>query len=143
LPAPCQCHCSGSPHAANLAHFTHHRKFTASSTQSFCHVLRTAKRYEGSNVSPTVVESHLSPPTYFVLRYCSGGIIHLDDVGGAIAFQKIRDKKGKLIDTLAFSDVDEIALDYKLIQDTYGTDCYNIYFRQEAFNKFLKNIALA
>ncbi|KLU63608.1 hypothetical protein CEB3_c00120 [Peptococcaceae bacterium CEB3] len=72
-----------------------------------------------------------------------GGIIHLDDVGGAIAFQKVRDKKGKLVDTLAFSDEDEIALDYKLIQDTYDTDCYNIYFRQEVFNKFLKNISLA
>ncbi len=71
-----------------------------------------------------------------------GGIIHLDDVGGAIAFQKIRDKKGKLVDTLAFSDEDEIALDYKLIQHTYGTDYYNIYLRQEAFNKFLKNITL-
>jgi transposase len=71
-----------------------------------------------------------------------GGIIHLDDVGGAIAFRKIRDKKGKLVDTLAFSDEDEIAQDYKLIQDAYGTDCYNIYLRQEAFNKFLKNITL-
>jgi transposase len=72
-----------------------------------------------------------------------GGIIHLDDVGGAIAFRKIRDKKGKIVDTLEFSDEDEIALDYKLIQDTYGTDCYNIYFRQEVFNKFLKNITIA
>jgi hypothetical protein len=71
-----------------------------------------------------------------------GGIVHLDDVGGAIAFKKIRDKKGKLVDTLAYSDEDEIALDYELIQDTYGTDCYNIYLRQEVFNKFLKNISL-
>lgn len=71
-----------------------------------------------------------------------GGIVHLDDVGGAIAFQKIRDKKGKLVDTLAYSNEDEIALDYRLIQDRYGTDCYNIYMRQEAFNKFLKNIKL-
>ena len=69
-----------------------------------------------------------------------GGIVHLDDVGGAIAFKKFLDKKGKLVDTLAYSNEDEIALDYKLIQDTYGTDCYNIYLRQEAFNKFLKNI---
>jgi transposase len=75
-------------------------------------------------------------------RVLKGGIIHLDDVGGAIAFQKIRDKKGKLVDTLAFSDEDEIALDYKLIQETYGTDCYNIYLRQEVFNKFLKKITL-
>lgn len=76
-------------------------------------------------------------------RVLKGGIINLDDVGGAIAFRKIRDKKGQLVDTLVFSDEDEIALDYKLIQQTYGTDCYNIYFRQEVFNKFLKKIFLA
>lgn len=76
-------------------------------------------------------------------RVLKGGIIHLDDVGGMIAFQKVRDKKGKLVDTLAFSDEDEIALDYKHIQQVYGTSCYNIYFRQEVFNKFLKNIFLA
>lgn len=76
-------------------------------------------------------------------KISKGGIIQLDDVGGAIAFQKIRDKKGNLVDTLTFSEKDEIAQDYKLIQDTYGTDCYNIYLRQEVFNKFLKNITLA
>ena len=71
-----------------------------------------------------------------------GGIIHLDDVGGAIAFKKVRDKKGKLVDTLAFSNEDEIAMDYKLIQDTFGTNFYNVYSRQEVFNKFLKRISL-
>ena len=71
-----------------------------------------------------------------------GGIVHLDDIGGAIAFKKILDKKGKLVDTLAYSDEDEIAQDYKLIQNAFGTSCYNVYLRQEAFNKFLKNIAL-
>ena len=75
-------------------------------------------------------------------KVLKGGIVHLDDVGGAIAFQKILDKKGNLVDTLAYSDENEIALDYELIQDTYGTDCYNIYLRQEVFNKFLKNINL-
>lgn len=75
-------------------------------------------------------------------RVLKGGIVHLDDVGGAIAFQKIRNKKGKLVDTLAFSDEDEIALDYKLIQEIFGTDCYNIYLRQEVFNKFLKRVSL-
>jgi len=72
-----------------------------------------------------------------------GGIIHLDDVGGAVAFQKVRNKKGEIVDTLAYSDEDEIALDYKIIQDTFGTDFYNIYPRQEVFNKFLKNITVA
>jgi hypothetical protein len=71
-----------------------------------------------------------------------GGIIHLDDVGGAIAFRKIRDKKGNPVDTLAFSDKDEVALDYKAIQDTFGANFYNVYPRLEAFNKFLKNITL-
>jgi len=69
-----------------------------------------------------------------------GGIIHLDDVGGVIAFKKRTNKKGVLVDTLEHSNEDEIALDYKLIQDLFGTDCYNIYHRQEAFNKLLKNI---
>lgn len=71
-----------------------------------------------------------------------GGIIHLDDVGGAIAFEKVRNKKGELVDTLAFSDKDEVALDYKVIQDVFGTDFYTIYSRQEVFNKFLKKISL-
>ncbi len=44
--------------------------------------------------------------------------IQFDDVGGAIAFKKFRDKKGKLFDTLAYSDVDKIALDCELIKDT-------------------------
>ncbi len=71
-----------------------------------------------------------------------GGIIHLDDVGGAIAFQKVRNKKGEMVDTLAYTDEDEIALDYKAIQDMFGTDFYNVYSKQEVFNKFLKKISL-
>jgi transposase len=70
-----------------------------------------------------------------------GGVIYLDDVGGAIAFKKTQDKNGKIVDTLEFSDEDEIALDYKMIQGTFGTDLYNVYHRQEVFNKLLKNIA--
>ena len=72
-----------------------------------------------------------------------GGIIHLDDVGGAIAFKKGKNKKGELVETLAYSNEDEIALDYKAIQDTFGTDIYNMYLRQEMFNKLLKSIILA
>lgn len=75
-------------------------------------------------------------------RVLKGGIIQLDDVGGMMAFQKIRDKNDKWVDTLTFSDEDEIALDYKRIQQLYGTDCYNVYLRQEEFNKFLKQISL-
>jgi len=76
-------------------------------------------------------------------RVLKGGIVHLDDVGGAIAFQKKLNKEGKLVDTLAYSDQDEIALDYKRIQDTFGTSLYNIYCKQEAFNNFLNSIAVS
>jgi hypothetical protein len=76
-------------------------------------------------------------------RVFKGGIVHLDDVGGAIAFKKRLNKKGEAVDTLEFSDEDEIALDYKAIQKMFGTDSYNIFLRQEAFNHFLKNISLA
>lgn len=76
-------------------------------------------------------------------RVLKGGIVHLDDVGGALAFKKRRNKKGGFVDTLEYSKDDEIALDYKLIQETFGTDFYNIYHRQEAFNKLLKNIVVS
>ncbi|MEO1785377.1 hypothetical protein V4762_09990, partial [Thermodesulfobium sp. 4217-1] len=59
-------------------------------------------------------------------RVLKGGIIQLDDVGGAIAFQKVRNKKGQIVETLSYSNEDEIALDYKVIQNTFGTDFYNI-----------------
>lgn len=75
-------------------------------------------------------------------RVLKGGIIHIDDVGGAIAFQKVQNKKGEIVETLKYSDKDEIALDYRLIQDMFGTDFYNVYSRQELFNKFLKKISL-
>jgi hypothetical protein len=69
-----------------------------------------------------------------------GGIIHLDDVGGSIAFKKAVDRHGDMVDTLEYSEEDEVALDYRAIQATFGTDFYNIYPRQEVFNNFLKNI---
>ena len=71
-----------------------------------------------------------------------GGIIHLDDVGGAIAFKKVRNKKGDMVDTLEYSDKDEIALDYKVIQEIFNVDFYYIYPKQELFNKFLKSIVI-
>jgi hypothetical protein len=75
-----------------------------------------------------------------------GGIIHLDDVGVFCYNKKWRcdrvpkgtKQKGEIVDTLAYSNKDEVALDYKAIQDTFGTNFYNIYPRQEVFNKFLK-----
>jgi len=72
-----------------------------------------------------------------------GGVVYLDDVGGALAFEKRLDKKGKLVDTLKYSGDDEISLDYKLIQELWGVNCNNSFLRQEVFNKFLKNIPVS
>lgn len=82
----------------------------------------------------------LNAATCRVLR---GGIVHLDDVGGSLAFQKTLDKEGKLVDTLTYSGEDEVALDYKAIQDVFGTSFFEVYSRQEKFNKFLKSIRIA
>jgi len=71
-----------------------------------------------------------------------GGIIHLDDVGGAIAFKKVRNKKGEIVESLQYSNEDEIALDYKVIQEIFNVDFYYIYPKQEVFNKFLKSIVI-
>jgi len=75
-------------------------------------------------------------------RVLAGGVVMLDDVGGMIAFKKIRDKNGKLVDTLAFSDDDQIAQDYRRIQAMFGTNFYNACSKQEAFNRFLKAISI-
>lgn len=104
-------------------------------------IIRMIQHYMGDHVlSAERIARALNAATCRVLK---GGIIHLDDVGGSIAFKKVKDKKGEVVETLAFSDEDEIALDYKKIQELFGTDCYNIYMRQEAFNQFLKSINLA
>jgi hypothetical protein len=86
------------------------------------------------------IATALSAATCRVLK---GGIVHLDDVGGALAFKKARNIKGELVDRLDFSNEDQIALDYKLIQNTFGTDFYNIYPKQEVFNRFLKSISVS
>lgn len=71
-----------------------------------------------------------------------GGMVELDDVGGSLAFVKRKNKHGDLVDTLTFSDEDEIARDYKLIQKSFGTDFYEVEVKQEAFGRFLKKISL-
>jgi transposase len=75
-------------------------------------------------------------------RELKGGIIHLDDVGGVIAFKKVRNKKGELVESLEYSNDDEIALDYKVIQEIFNVDFFYIYPKQEVFNKFLKSIVI-
>jgi hypothetical protein len=76
-------------------------------------------------------------------RLHKGGIVHLDDVGGAIAFRKAKNKKGEIVETLAFSSDDEIALDYRALQRLFGADCCKVFVRQEDFNRFLKSIAVS
>lgn len=71
-----------------------------------------------------------------------GGLVELDDVGGSQAFVKRKNRKGELVDTLTFSDEDQVALDYQFIQKTFGTAFYDVLVKQEAFGRFLKKIAL-
>jgi len=75
-------------------------------------------------------------------RVAKGGIVQLDDVGGAIAFRKRLDKHGNLVDTLTHADDDEIALDFALIQNLFGTHFSNVFLRQELFNNSLNAISL-
>jgi hypothetical protein len=86
------------------------------------------------------IASALNAATCQILR---GGVVHLDDVGGTIAFKKKLNSNGETVETLSYSDEDEIALDYRVIQETFGTNFYDIYPRQEIFNKFLQNIGRA
>lgn len=74
-------------------------------------------------------------------RLLKGGIVHFDDVGGMVAFKERTDKTGKKVSTLEYSNEDEISNDYKLLQDIFGTDFFDMYTRQEEFNAFLKNIS--
>jgi len=75
-----------------------------------------------------------------ICQISTNGIVKLDDVGGAVAFKKVPDKNGKLVDTLEHTDQDEIALDYKEIQQVFKSEINNVYYRQEEFNKLLKEI---
>jgi len=103
-------------------------------------VIRIMQHKMGENaLSAERIARALNTATCRVLK---GGIIQLDDVGGAIAFKKAVDEYGNIVETLEYSDEDEIALDYKEIQNVFGTNFYNIYPKQEVFNKFLKSIKL-
>ena len=52
------------------------------------------------------IATALSAATCRVLK---GGIVHLNDVGGALAFKKTRNAKGELVYSLEFSNEDQIA----------------------------------
>jgi len=101
-------------------------------------VVRLFQLHMGKNaLSPERIARALNAAN---LRLFKNSIILLDDIGGAIAFQKTTNKKGQTVDTLAFSSKDEIALDYKKIQNTFKTNCCDMFIRLEHFNKFLKTI---
>jgi hypothetical protein len=104
-------------------------------------IVRIIQHRMGKNALSTErIAAALNAATCQMLK---GGIVHLDDVGGALAFKKVKNTKGELVDTLLFSAEDQIALDYKLLQNTFCTDFFNIYPRQEVFNRFLKSIAVS
>lgn len=104
-------------------------------------VIRTIQHRMGNNaLSAERIARTLNAATCRVLK---GGVILLDDVGGAIAFRKTLNEKGEWVDTLEFSAEDEIALDFKLIQGTFGSNFNNIYLKQEFFNQCLKEIAVS
>lgn len=69
-----------------------------------------------------------------------GGYVELDDVGGSLAFEKKRDRRGRWVDTLSFSAVDEVAEDYRMIQQVFGTEMYEVRVKQESFGRFLNGI---
>ena len=72
-----------------------------------------------------------------------GGYVRLLDVGGRIRYQEIWDKKkGKLVPSLKFSAEDQVAVDYKKIQETFGTDFYFAYAKQEDFKRFFSEMNL-
>jgi transposase len=72
-----------------------------------------------------------------------GGHVHLLDVGGRIKYREVFSKKlQKQVPTLAFCDKDQIALDYRMIQETFQTEFYYAYAKQEDFKRFLNAIAL-
>lgn len=72
-----------------------------------------------------------------------GGYVRLLDVGGKIKYQEIEDKKtGELVPSLKFSTEDQVAIDYKKIQETFGTDFYYAYAKQEDFKRFFSEMRL-
>lgn len=76
-------------------------------------------------------------------RLLKGGFVMLDDVGGAISFKQRLDKHGNLVDTLEHTSEDDIANDFKSLQQLFGVDFSQVYHKKELFNKFLKSISVS
>lgn len=77
------------------------------------------------------------------LKLTKNGIVELDDIGGCIAFKKVINKEGKEVETLSHSTEDEIAQDFKIIRKLFNIEEFYIKYKQEHFNKLLKDIKLA
>ncbi|MDO4549417.1 MAG: IS1634 family transposase [Clostridia bacterium] len=73
-------------------------------------------------------------------RMLRGGILQLDDVGGALAFESRTAKNGAQEETLVYSGEDEIAQDYRRIQQVFGVDFDYVYPKQEVFSRFLSKL---
>ena len=72
-----------------------------------------------------------------------GGYVRLLDVGGKIRYEERLDQKsGKMVPSLKFSREDQAALDYRRIQETFGTNFYYAYAKQEDFKRFFKEMEL-
>lgn len=72
-----------------------------------------------------------------------GGYVRLLDVGGKIHYQEIwNEKKGRKVPSLKFSNEDQIALDYRRIQETFGTKFYYARVKQETFKRFFQEMEL-
>lgn len=70
-----------------------------------------------------------------------GNAVLLDEIGGKLAFKQMTTKKGEVIETLAYADgVDQIASDYRAIQEAFGVAFDYAASTREAFNKYLKSI---
>ncbi len=73
-----------------------------------------------------------------------GGYVRLLDVGGKIRYEESRNpKSGKMVPTLKFSSEDQVALDYRRIQETFRTNFYYAYAKQEDFKRFFKEMELS
>lgn len=72
-----------------------------------------------------------------------GGYVRLLDVGGRIHYQEIwNQKKGEMVPSLKFSNEDQIALDYRRIQEAFGTKFYYAHVKQETFKRFFQEMEL-
>ena len=104
-------------------------------------IIRLIQHFMGENaLSAERIADALRDANCLIER---GGYVRLLDVGGKIKYKEIYDeKKQKMVPTLQFSNEDQIALDYRRIQETFGTEFYYAYSKQEDFKRFFKEMEL-